>query len=135
MRKLLDEKLHRFEALEKQLVDPQVLVNPAMLSAVAREHGSLARLATKYRRLKELNTQIADTAELAAGPDAEIRELAQAELPDLKKEREIYWNELLDLTIGGEDANRSRCVMEIRAGTGGDEAALFAGDLYERYKG
>ena len=44
------------------------------------------------------------------------------------------WNELLDMTIGGEDANRTRCVMEIRAGTGGDEAALFARDLYEMYK-
>jgi peptide chain release factor 1 len=44
------------------------------------------------------------------------------------------WNELLDLTIGGEDANRARCVMEIRAGTGGDEAALFVRDLYEMYR-
>ena len=44
------------------------------------------------------------------------------------------WQQLLDLTIGGEDANRTRCVMEIRAGTGGDEAALFARDLFEMYK-
>ncbi len=49
-------------------------------------------------------------------------------------EREKYWDELLDMTIGGEDANRSRCVMEIRAGTGGEEAALFARDLYDMYK-
>jgi peptide chain release factor 1 len=48
--------------------------------------------------------------------------------------REVIWNDLLELTIGGEDANRARCVMEIRAGTGGDEAALFARDLYEMYK-
>jgi peptide chain release factor 1 len=63
-----------------------------------------------------------------------MRELAEAELPGLKEERERHWNELLDLTVGGEDAARSRCVMEIRAGTGGDEAALFARDLYEMYK-
>jgi peptide chain release factor 1 len=49
-------------------------------------------------------------------------------------EREKLWNDLLELTIGGEDANRSRLIMEIRAGTGGDEAALFARDLYEMYK-
>jgi len=68
------------------------------------------------------------------GPDPEIRELAEAELSQLKTRREGYWNELLDMTIGGEDANRTRCILEIRAGTGGDEAALFARDLYEMYK-
>jgi len=134
MRKLLEEKLRRFEVLEKQLVDPDVLANPARMSAVAREHGSLARMATKYRRLKKLNAQIAEAAEMAEGPDEEMRELAAAELPDLRAERDALWDELLDLTIGGEDANRSRCVMEIRAGTGGEEAALFARDLYEMYK-
>ena len=56
------------------------------------------------------------------------------ELPGLKERREQLWEELLDMTIGGEDANRNRCVMEIRAGTGGDEAALFARNLYEMYK-
>ena len=63
-----------------------------------------------------------------------LRELAESELPELRAEREVHWNELLDMTIGGEDANRSRCIMEIHAGTGGDEAALFARDLYEMYR-
>jgi peptide chain release factor 1 len=63
-----------------------------------------------------------------------MRELAEAEVAELKNDRETVWNELLDMTVGGEDANRSRIVMEIRAGTGGDEAALFARDLYEMYK-
>jgi len=134
MRKVLEEKLGRFETLEKQLVDEQVLARPARLAAVVREHGSLAKLATKYRRFKQLNAQIADAMEMAEGPDPEIRELAEAELPDLKAQREDYWNGLLDMTIGGEDANRTRCIIEIRAGTGGDEAALFARDLYEMYK-
>ncbi len=134
MRSLLDEKLSRFEELEKQLLDPEVLSNPARMSAVAREHGSLAKLATKYRRLKELNSQIVDAVKMVEGRDAELRELAEAELPELKAEREAVWNELLEMTIGGEDANRTRCIMEIRAGTGGDEAALFARDLYEMYK-
>jgi peptide chain release factor 1 len=66
--------------------------------------------------------------------DPEEREMAGLELPELKAQREKLWNELLELTIGGEDANRMRCVMEIRAGTGGEEAALFARDLYEMYK-
>ncbi len=134
MREMLEEKLHRFEELEKQLLDPQVLASPERLSAVAREHGSLAKPVTKYRRFKELNAQIAEAMEMLKGPDRELRELAEAELPGLKQEREAIWNDLLDVTIGGEDANRTRCVLEIRAGTGGEEAALFARDLYEMYK-
>src|SRR3972149_4089133 len=134
MRKLLEEKLRRFEELEKQLVSLEVLASPARLSAVAREHGSLAKLAMKYRRFRNLNDQVAEALEMLDGPDRELRELAEAELPDLKDQRETLWNELLDMTVGGEDANRTRCVLEIRAGTGGEEAALFARDLYEMYK-
>src|SRR5262245_39544054 len=130
MRDLLDEKLNRFEELERQLIDPAVLSNSAKMGAVAREHGSLAKLATKYRRFKDLNRQISAAVEMSEGGDPDMRELAAAELPELRAQREALWDELLDMTIGGEDANRSRCVMEIRAGTGGDEAALFARDLY-----
>ncbi len=134
MRQMLDEKLARFEQLEKQLTDPEVLSDAQKVTAVSREHGSLAKIATKYRRFQELNAQIVEARHMVDGDDAELRELAELELPDLKAEREKIWNELLDMTVGGEDANRTRCVMEIRAGTGGDEAALFARDLYEMYK-
>jgi peptide chain release factor 1 len=134
MRELLEEKLARFTELEQSLVDPAVLSNSNRLAATAREHGSLARLANKYRRFKELNAEIADTREMIDGDDPDMRELAEAELPTLIEEREKLWDELLGLTLGGADANRTRCVMEIRAGTGGDEAALFARDLYEMYK-
>jgi len=134
LRQSLDEKLNRFESLEKQLVDPAVLSNPALVAAAAREHGSLAKLAKKYRRFIALNQQIAEAQEMASGKDAELREMAELELPELRTEREALWDELLEMTIGGEDALRSRIVMEIRAGTGGDEAALFARDLYEMYK-
>ena len=134
MQEFLEEKLAQFEELERQLVDPEVLADGARLAAVAREHGSLAKLAKKIRRFKELNAEIADAREMASGSDSELRELAESELESLRAEREACWNELLDMTIGGEDANRTRCVMEIRAGTGGDEAALFARDLYEMYR-
>lgn len=130
----LDDKLARFEELERQLVDPEVLADPARLTAVARQHGSLAKLATKYRRFKNLNVQVRDALEMVEGDDADMRELAEAELPQLKAERETLWNDLLDMTIGGEDSTRTRCILEIRAGIGGDEAALFARDLYEMYK-
>ena len=134
MRELLEQKLARFEELERQLVDPEVLANSTRLVAAVREHGSLARLAKKYRRFKELNAEISEARAMVDGQDMEMRELAEAELPTLVDEREALWNELLELTLGGADANRTRCVMEIRGGTGGDEAALFARDLYEMYK-
>lgn len=134
MREELEQKLARFEDLERQMSDPEVLANSARVALIAREHGSLAKLATKYRQFKLLNQQIAEANDMIAGKDADMRELAEAELPELREQREAIWNELLDMTIGGEDANRARCVMEIRAGTGGDEAALFARDLYAMYK-
>jgi peptide chain release factor 1 len=130
----LDEKLARFEELERLLVDPAVLADSSKLTSVAREHGSLAKLATKYRHFKRLNEQIREAKDMIEGDDADMRELAEAELPGLKEEREALWTDLLDMTIGGDDANRTSCVLEIRAGTGGEEAALFARDLYEMYK-
>ena len=134
MRKMLDEKLQRFDELETMLSDPAVQSDANRMATAAREHGSLAKVANKYRHFKDLNAQISEALEMVEGTDPEMRELAEAELPALKAEREKLWNELLDQTVGGEDATRSSCVMEIRGGTGGDEAALFARDLYEMYK-
>ncbi len=134
MRNKLEEKLSRFEELEAKLIDPEVLGNPQQLAQVAREHGSLSRLALKYRAFKKVIDEILEVSEMAQSSDPQEREMAEAELPQLKQQREEIWEELLDMTVGGDDANRDRCVMEIRAGTGGDEAALFARDLYEMYK-
>ena len=134
MREMLEEKLRRFEELELLMVDPAVQANGAKIAAVAREHGSLSKLAHKYRRFKALVDEIAELAKMATSPVEEERELAALELPDARAKREQVWSELLDMTVGGEDANRSRCVMEIRGGTGGEEAALFAHDLYQMYK-
>ncbi len=134
MHEMLETKLARFEELERLMVDPDVLQDSAKLVDVVREHGSIAKLATCYRRFKTLNAQIAEANEMISGSDAEMRELAEMELPELKEDREKLWEELLDLTIGGEDANRTRVMLEIRAGTGGDEAALFARDLFNMYK-
>ena len=134
MRDLLEQKLTRYEQLEQDLMNPEVLSNPTRITSVAREHGSLGKLAKKYRKFKELNQQITEAQEMIAGEDDDLRELAGTELPELRAERERLWNELLELTVGGEDANRSRVIMEIRAGTGGDEAALFARDLYAMYR-
>jgi peptide chain release factor 1 len=134
MRDMLEQKLARFEELEQLMMDPDVVADANRMAAIAREHGSLAKLSTKYRSFKTTNEEIAELSEMAQSSDAEEQEMAELELPELKQRREELWSELLDLTVGGEDSNRTRCVMEIRAGTGGDEAALFARNLYEMYK-
>ena len=134
MREMLDEKLARYQDLEKQMSDPEVQSNPAKMAAVAREHGSLAKLAGKYGRYKTVISDLDELREMAQSDDSDERELAEAEIVTLTEEREELWAGLLDMTIGGEDANRTRCVMEIRAGTGGDEAALFAGNLLNMYQ-
>ena len=134
MRKQLEEKLKRFEELEAQLLDSNVLSDATRMTAVMREHGSLAKVALRYRRFSAVNEQIAQTQLMLDGDDPELRELAEQEMPELRGERDRLWDELLDLTIGGDDAMRSRCILEIRGGTGGDEAALFARDLFEMYR-
>ncbi len=131
----LEDKLQRFNQLERDMADPEVLGDGARMSAAAREHGGLAKLATKYREFKRLNEEIRGCKEMAeAADDAEEREMAETEMESLREQREHLWEELLSLTVGGEDSHRTRCVMEIRAGTGGDEAALFARDLFEMYR-
>ncbi|MAW53820.1 MAG: peptide chain release factor 1 [Geminicoccus sp.] len=135
IRDLLEEKLQRFEQLERDMSDPEVLGDGARMSATAREHGGLAKLAGRYREFKKLSSEIQGCKEMAElAEDAEEREMAEEEMADLRSRRETIWEELLSMTIGGEDSHRTRCVMEIRAGTGGDEAALFARDLFEMYR-
>ena len=134
MREMLEEKLSRFETLESQMADPVVQGDSRKMAEVAREHGSLAKLVIKYRRFKSVCNELDEVREMAGSTDPEERELAESEIPGLIETRENIWNELLESTIGGEDASRTKCVMEIRAGTGGDEAALFARNLYEMYK-
>jgi peptide chain release factor 1 len=134
MREILEQQLARFEELERLMVDADVLANPARLATIAREHGTLAKSVTKYRRFKQLNAQINEAKAMASGDDLELRQMAELELVELKAEREALWTEILDTVAGGEDAQRSRCMLEIRAGTGGEEAALFARDLYEMYR-
>ncbi len=74
MRDLLEQKLARFEQLESDLINPEVLANPMRITAVAREHGSLGKLAKKYRRFKQINSQIAEAQQMIDGDDADMRE-------------------------------------------------------------
>ena len=87
-----------------------------------------------FRNYERMAGEIKELAPMLASADPDEAAMALEETNRLKEERQTIWNGLLDMSIGGEDAARTRCVLEIRAGTGGEEAALFARDLYVMYK-
>jgi peptide chain release factor 1 len=130
----LEAKLDRFEELERQMLDPVAAADTARYAGILRERGRLAKVATKYRQYKELTRQVKSArAMIEQESEASLREYYQSELETMEKARRELWAELRRLTAGGDASDANSLIMEIRAGTGGEEAALFARDLYGMY--
>ena len=131
----LEAKLKRYEELERQLQDPAVLADVQALLAIQREHGGLSKVATAVRGFHRLEADI-EAAEMMRDEesDPQSQAYAQAELDELLKKRESLQQQLEDLATAGDSITRGGLIMEIRAGTGGEEAALFARDLFEMYR-
>ncbi|MBA4067632.1 MAG: peptide chain release factor 1 [Isosphaera sp.] len=129
----LDQKVAHYRALEQQLYDPAVAADPARAAAVAKERGALAKLVEPYLELLKLDAAVADAAALAAGDDPEMRALAEEELASLRPRRDALYARVEDQLLVDPAEDFSKLIVEIRAGTGGDEAALFAGNLYDMY--
>ncbi|TGU75295.1 peptide chain release factor 1 [Geomonas terrae] len=123
----------RFEELESLLSDPEVLANQAEFRKLSKEHSGLAELITAYREYKKVLADIEGNKELLKEPDQEMREMAQAELQSLEERREQLESEIKVLLLPKDPNDDKSVVLEIRAGTGGDESALFAGDLFRMY--
>ena len=105
----LEKKYTRFIELEEQMSDPVVLADGSRMASIAREHGSLSRVALKYRRFKKLCSEINQArATLEQIDDEEERQMFDEEVTKLRADRESLWDELLEETVGGEDAHRSR---------------------------
>ncbi|HUG93645.1 MAG TPA: peptide chain release factor 1 [Planctomycetaceae bacterium] len=131
----LETRLRRFEELERQLQDPAVQTNIQRLLAIQREYGGLAKVAKAVRAFHTLEGDIAVAREMVdEEPDSKARAYAEQELAQLLRRREALETELEDLATAGDSLTRGGLIMEIRAGTGGDEAALFARDLFEMYQ-
>ncbi len=126
----------RFQEVEAALLDPDVSSDPSRVSALAKERGTLAKIALPYQRYIELGTEITEAESmLAEERDYEMRAYAEAELENLNCAREEVAETLRNLLYDrAAGADRPGLIMEIRAGTGGDEAALFARDLLETYQ-
>lgn len=130
---ILDQKAKEFRTLESRLGDPDVAGNPSEFSKLNKEYGSLAKLVKPYFEYQELDQAIRQSEELFNSDDAEMKALAEIELAELKPKRDILKSRIEDQLLVDPNEDFDKLIIEIRAGTGGDEAAIFAGDLYEMY--
>ncbi|MBI4524276.1 MAG: peptide chain release factor 1 [Deltaproteobacteria bacterium] len=129
----LVEVERRYEELERQLSDPELLNRQKDYSKVAKERAELEQLVSSFRAWRKLEEEIQNNRELLNEKDDEIRELAKEELALLRQKKEDI-EAYLRILILPKDPNDTRNVLlEIRAGTGGEEAALFAGSLFRMY--
>ena len=126
----------RYQELDAALLDPSVTSDPARLAGLAKERSSLAKLAIPYGRYLDLSRRVGEARALVeAEPDFEMRQYAEAEIEELEADRIREGDALRTILydrVAGSD--RPSLIIEVRAGIGGDEAALFARDLYEMYR-
>ncbi|MBN1893238.1 peptide chain release factor 1 [bacterium] len=131
-------KLAKFESrmreIESSLEDLEVLKNPEKLKKISREHKTLMPVVKAASRYRDILAKIKEDSEiLESSPDEELKALAREELADNEKRRCGLEEELKILLIPKDPADEKSAVFEIRAGTGGEEAALFAADLFRMY--
>ena len=125
----------RFQELESAIADPALFKDQRRTRELMQEHAALRPVILGHQRLQELDKESAETDSLLADSDGdeEIAEMAREELDRLREERGTLLAELRVLLIPKDPRDRKNVIMEIRAGTGGDEATLFAADLFRMY--
>ncbi|HWG46060.1 MAG TPA: peptide chain release factor 1 [Gemmataceae bacterium] len=130
---IFEQALTRYQELEQQLSDPIVVADRARFTRTAKEHGTLARRVKPYLEYKKITEDLAQAQALFdAETDPEMRQYAEQELAELRSRQEALQARLEDFVLA-EGETYDSIILEVRAGTGGDEAALFAGDLYNMY--
>jgi peptide chain release factor 1 len=123
-----------YEELTQQMIDPSVIGDQGRYSKAARHHRELEPVVEKYRELRKLDTDITGTREILRDVnDEEMRQLAALELPDLEEKRTQVENELKILLLPKDPNDEKNVILEVRAGTGGEEACLFAAEILRMY--
>ncbi len=124
----------KYEDLTRQLSDPELLADQSRYPKVAKQHRDLEEIVAKYRQLKSIEKGLADSKELLdLESDEEMVELARLELADLEERKEKVEAELKVLLLPKDPNDEKNVIVEIRAGTGGDEATLFAAEIARMY--
>ena len=121
----------RYEELTKEIADPELISNQAQWQKAMKEHASLEELVQKFREYKKVKQEMEEAEELLTDP--EMKELAEAEYYDKKEQLPRIEEELKFLLIPKDPDDDKNIICEIRAGAGGEEAALFAGTLFRMY--
>jgi peptide chain release factor 1 len=129
----LEEVEKRYRELEGLFADPAVLGNPKEMQKLARERSEISPLVEAYRNYRKVREEIEESEELVQGPDEEMKELAKAELQTLRERLAHLEEQLKVLLLPKDPRDEKNIFLEIRAGTGGEEAALFAADLFRMY--
>ena len=134
---MLLEKLQtiedRYEKLTAQMADPKILSVPQEYQKYTKEQSELQSLVEKIREYKKLLTDLEGAEEILKGGDNEFRELAQAELNELKERKPKIEEDLKTMLLPKDPRDEKSVILEIRAGTGGEEASLFAANLFRMY--
>ncbi len=132
--------LRRLEQIEKRYIelgnllsDPKVISDQESFQKYGREHSSLADMVEVYHELKKIDSELQENKAILESKDEELRELAKEELPLLQKQRDDLEERLKTLLIPKDPNDEKNIILEIRAGVGGDEAAIFAADLFRMY--
>lgn len=130
----LDEVVEKYKKLNKKISDPEVMNDSQKYQKLLQEHAGLKKVVEKYEEYRDLQQQIEEAREiLEMGEDGELAELAEEEIQEARPRLEELQEELPKLLIPKDPDDKKNVIVEIRAGTGGDEAALFARDLYRMY--
>ena len=129
----VDRAAARARDLEAQMSDPELARQPGQMKAVAKELGRLRPVVETGERYRSVLTQLADAQAMLEEDDSELAELARGEVESLAAERVELEEQLTELLMPRDPNDDKNALLEIRAGTGGDEAALFAGDLFRMY--
>src|SRR6201986_1895458 len=130
---LIQLKQERFEQLEGNIADPGLFDNRKRAEEIMREHASLKELLEKSRALEIARKQLDDNRELATSRDVEIAAMADDEIPELEKRVADLERDIRVALLPVDETEERDAIVEIRAGTGGNEAAIFAADLYRMY--
>jgi peptide chain release factor 1 len=129
----LAEIERRYEELERLVADPAIIANRREYAKLARERAQLEPVVEGYRERQRLERDMAEHRELLQDADAEIREMARGELPAIEAGLDALDQRLKVLLVPRDPNDERNTVLEIRAGTGGDEAALFGAELFRMY--
>ncbi len=124
---------NHFFQLEEQMADPAILADQDRYARLGKEYNKLREIVEAFEEYKKLLANIEGAKELLREKDDEMREMAKAELQDLEPQKDAIETRLVKLLTPKDPEDSKDVVFEIRAGTGGDEASLFAGDLYRMY--